>query len=74
MSMIKILINDSWDFDLSILTASNVLLSMNMISTSNFEYESMFDGIKISMNAYYQKLWVWFDSTHLFEYSLLISN
>ena len=34
-----------------------------------------FHDMKISMNEYkYQKLWVWYDSTHPFEYSLLISG
>ena len=57
-------------------TTSYVLLSMNMMSTSNFEYEGRFHSIKKSMNAYkYHKLWVWFyDSTYLFEYLLLISK
>ena len=36
-----------------------MLLSMNMMSTSNFEYEQRFHDIKISRNAYkYQKLGV----------------
>ena len=40
-----------------------------------FELEIWVDYIKISMNAYakYQKLWVCFDSTHIFKYLLLVS-
>ena len=46
-------------------TTSYMLLRSNMMSTSSFEYEDEFHDIKISTNAYnYQKLWVWFDSTH----------
>ena len=43
----------------------------------SISWTKMLDGdpfIKLSMNAYkYQKLWVWFESTHRFKYLLLIS-
>ena len=43
-----------------------------VLRTLNLEYR--FHDIKLSINAYkFLKLWVWFDSTHLFEYSLFFS-
>ena len=56
-------------------TTSCVLLSMSTMSSSNFEYGRCEYNIKISMNEYkYQKLCVWFESIHRFEYSLLICD